>query len=82
MPEKRNQDHHKRQNPDRGAHVNARTRVGVAASLKIVVNHSQPDEDENQRPVIQQNGQRLEARTPIAHQEESSDHNQDNWQDQ
>jgi hypothetical protein len=82
MPEKRNQDHRKRQDPDRGADVNARTGVGVAAPLKIVVNHAQPDEDENQRPVIQQNGQRLEARTPIAHQEQNSDHNQDNWQNQ
>src|SRR5437879_13354928 len=49
MPEERNQDQHKRQNPDRGENVDARTRVGVAGAQEIIVDSSRPADHESLR---------------------------------
>src|SRR5204862_329407 len=70
--EKGNQNDDKRNRPSGGADGNSLRRVGVAASIGAIPNLADSDENENERPVGRKNRPRIERRSPVMQEKESS----------
>src|SRR5579872_5383561 len=83
MPEKRDQHDHE----DNGANAGTRRgstsrRVRILAALPAIPYLSRADKNEDERPIGPENGPRVEARTPVAVQDNRADRNQQYWDNQ
>src|SRR5207244_10982840 len=70
--EKRNHNDDKCNRPNGGADGNSLRRVGIAASIGAIPNLADSDENENERPVGRKNRPRIERRSPVMQEKESS----------